>query len=232
LVVRPRLDKKATLQIDFVEVKYRRHRYMAYDRNLWSDMLQATRTGAETLSNNYFPSPSEKYLDLPIRRRQLKMVLAFYIRRAVRHGILDQETGFKFLQWLNHFHRDDLSLQSTYRGFIYCPELNIESEDHTCDSIIVTLIGREALPRYTSLNSLEPKSAPLGHSQEEEPAAPDQSDKLSAKSEATSKIGTILDSKHEKVDIVREEIEILLGHELQKENLFTFVLVFEATLIF
>jgi len=218
LIVRPRLDKKATLQIDFVEVKYRRHRYMAYDRNLWSDMLQTTRTGAETLSKNYFPSPSEKYLDLPIRRRQLKMVLAFYIRRAVRHGLLDQETGIKFLQWLNYFHRDDLSLQSTYRGFIYCPELNIEFENHTYDSITVTLIGREALPRYTPLNSLEPRSAPLSHSQKEEPVAPDHSDKLSPPSEARSKTSSILESKHEKVEIDREEIEILLGHESQKER--------------
>jgi hypothetical protein len=128
LLVRPPLNKKATLHIDLIKVKYRRHRYMAYDRGLWSDMLQATHAAEKALSGPYFPTTPALQLNLPIRRRELKVVLAFYTRRAVCHGLLDQETGVKFLEWLDNFQRDDLLLQVAHRGFVYCPELNFETE--------------------------------------------------------------------------------------------------------
>jgi len=75
LLVRPRLDRRALLEIDFMEVKYRRHRYMAYDRALWADMLEATRAGAEALSRVYFPVNPSAQLDLPLHRRQLRSLL-------------------------------------------------------------------------------------------------------------------------------------------------------------
>ena len=155
MLVRPRLDKKASIEVDFIEVKYRRHRAMAYDPRLWGDILEAVSAGEEKLSRVYFPRLPEKELELPLRRRQLKIALSFYVERAVRHGLIEWETAQKIEQWFEQFQREDLTLEAKKRGFIYCPELNFDVEEQTYEGMSLTLIGRDSLPRYTSFHVSE-----------------------------------------------------------------------------
>jgi DNA phosphorothioation-dependent restriction protein DptH len=155
MLVRPRLDKKASLEVDFIEVKYRRHRAMASDPRLWDDILEAASAGEEKLSRVYFPQAPEKELELPLRRRQLKIALSFYVERAVRHGLMEIETAQKIEQWFEQFQREDLTLEVKKRGFIYCPELNFDVEEQIYEGMNLTLIGRESLPRYTSFHISE-----------------------------------------------------------------------------
>jgi DNA helicase HerA-like ATPase len=235
LLVCPRLDKKATLQINIIEVKYRRHRHMATDRSLWSDMLEATRAGEAALTQTYFPSDDKKHLDLPLRRRQLKMLFAFYIRRAVRHGLLDSETGDKYLNWLNKLDRQELALEVNHQGFVYSPEFQFETEDYKHEEMTVTLIGREALPRYTSLTPSELPSIHPVKSQEEEsvtPIGPEPAlEPISEPAEELiSPVST--DISEERREEVAEAIDlqeaadhsptplegILLGHETKREK--------------
>lgn len=175
LLVRPRLDKKGTLEIDLIEVKYRRHRAMAYDRSLWQSMIESTRAGQEALYRAYFPGIAS--LDLPLRRRQLKGILAFYARRAVRHALLDPETGEKFQEWLDHLQHEDLGVQFQNRGFIYSPEIEIEegTDEDNFEDMRITLIGRNALPRYTSFHPAEPPTVPSRQDQSEPPVPPQTS---------------------------------------------------------
>jgi DNA phosphorothioation-dependent restriction protein DptH len=159
-LVRPRLERRSLLEIDFIEVKYRRHRYMAYDRALWADMLEAARSGAEALKKVYFPPNPAAQLDLPLHRRQLRHLFIFYVKRAVRHGLLESEIGNEILRWLMNLIQEEVSLNINYRGFIYSPELEFDTEEDSHGDMKITLIGREALPRYTSFHPSEPPSIP------------------------------------------------------------------------
>ena len=161
LLVRPSLDDSSTLEIDIIEVKYRRHRSLAYDRGLWLEMLQKTQAAEGNISATYFPSVPASQLDLPIQRHLLKGILAFYARRALRYGLLDSEDGSQIIHWFDNLEREDVVLRVKQRGFVYCPELNFETEDQTQDDMRITLIGREALPRYTSFHVAEPSPADL-----------------------------------------------------------------------
>ncbi|MBW1918514.1 MAG: ATP-binding protein [Deltaproteobacteria bacterium] len=222
LLVRPRLERKALLEIDFMEVKYRRHRYMAYDRALWADMLEATRAGSEALSRVYFPPNPSAKLDLPLHRRQLRGLFAFYVKRSVRHGLLEPETGDEILKWLVNLAQEDITLTINYRGFIYSPELDFDTEEDLYDEMKITLIGREALPRYTSFHPSEPPSVPGRKSVEDEfPLQQTISDNIPALHRRhpitkfeTSEAKEII----EKAEKKQTEISILIGREPKTEK--------------
>ena len=208
---------------------------MAYDPSLWSDMLQATRSGEKTLSDIYFPAAPATHLDLPLRRRQLRQIFSFYTRRAVRHELLDPETGAKFLQWLDNLQRDDLSLHVMHRGFVYCPELIFETEDRSYEEMKITLIGRAALPRYTSFHPSEPPSATPGRSTEEEPTTlpPTVTGESQSAVHHLGEADAVLtdtkiqkdehqksqkDAQSVKDEVGQDTLNILLGHEPQGEK--------------
>ena len=53
---------------------------------------------------------------------------------------------------LESLQREETSLSVQHQGFIYCPELTFETEKHSNGEMEITLIGREAVPRYTSMH--------------------------------------------------------------------------------
>lgn len=232
-LVRPRLDRKAILEIDFIELKYRRHRYMAYDRALWADMLDATRAGAEALDRVYFPPNPSAHLDLPLHRRQLRGLFSFYVKRAVRHGLLEPETGDKILQWLVTLAQEDITIQINHRGFIYSPELEFDTEEDLSGDIKITLIGREALPRYTSFHPSEPPSVPGRKSLENElplqktisTRLPPSDSLVTACQVGPPGVDDVHAKEKQKLDESGEipapklaEISILIGREPQRED--------------
>ena len=73
--------KKDVLAIESIEVKYRRHKYMAYDNALWNDMTESTKAGERNLKQVFFPEGTERRLDLPLSRRKLAVTLGFYIKK-------------------------------------------------------------------------------------------------------------------------------------------------------
>ncbi|MGQ9688851.1 MAG: ATP-binding protein [Desulfobaccales bacterium] len=222
LLVRPRLDRRAPLEIDFLEVKYRRHRYMAYDRALWADMLEATRAGAEALKRVYFPLNPSAQLDLPLHRRQLRSLFAFYVKRAVRHGLLEPETGDEILKWLVNLAQEDVTLNINHRGFVYSPELEFDTEEDNFEDMKITLIGREALPRYTSFHPSAPPSVP-GRKSVEDELPPQQTLSVETPTmdrlEPISQVGTSEEKEViEKGEKKQTEISILIGREPKTEK--------------
>lgn len=154
LLVSPQRDRKGPLSIDVIEVKYRKHKYLAYETSLWADMRESVDSGVELLAQNYFPKEARKALDLPLSRRKLAGVFSFYASRAIRHGVLDMDAGRKVLDWMKNLDREDLEVKYSPRGFIYCPDLAFAEEPQKTEGLSLVIIGRGALPRYTSFHAL------------------------------------------------------------------------------
>jgi hypothetical protein len=117
---------------------------------------------------------------------------------------------------------------------VYCPELHFETEDHVHETMQVTLIGRAALPRYTSLHPSEPLSvtparspeeelAPVPHTALEQRSSVQDEREIIAPLPATSQLGDRRQLQHASIPTIekqtpQEELNILLGHEPQAEQ--------------
>lgn len=149
-VVIPAKNARA-LKIEFIEVKYRRQRWSAEDTGLWGDILTNLHTAERAFRTIHFPQNAELKLDLPLTRHALSRLLHFYADRAVRHGLLEEARVDQLTRWLEtHIESSDTELEIRHRAYIYSPELPFEMETHQFTTLRVTLLGSDALPRYTT----------------------------------------------------------------------------------
>jgi hypothetical protein len=105
--------KRGIVEMTCIEVKWRRGKAPVDD--LARDMLIQMESTARTIEQRFF-DPNR--LDGALQRAYLANIVRFYLERAQRYNLIEQETSASFLEHLGRMEKSELEFRPFYEGYI------------------------------------------------------------------------------------------------------------------